>query len=165
MAYDKKMLRTCKCLEKLCKPPKYINRGKSYYNERIRKVNVRFGRFYATNDYALVCVEWPEYEHAGDECWMTLHEYTDGEGNLLIPFVCKEMEQPFSDNKIFERCFIERCDYSEPLPVNPRLMRDVLEIFQVNGLSPVIVHDGARYELLAHSKDVSIKAVVMGEMK
>lgn len=166
MAYDKKMLRTCKCLEKLCKPPKYITGGnKALEIECLQNVFVRFGRFYATNQYSLVSVNWPEYEHVGDECWMTLCQYTDDDGNLLIPFICVEMEKPFTDNGIFEKQFVERCDYSKYLPFNPRLMRDVLEIFQVNGLSPIIVQDDSRYELSAHNKDVSINAIVMGEKR
>ena len=160
MAFDSKMLKTCKELVKLSKVPRYID-NMSAYNPMGNEIYVRFGRFYVTNGFSLVMVEWNEYQHVGDDEWVTLSRFADNAGKLLIPFEFETAEKQRA-NDIFEKQFIEKADFSEALPVNPHLMRDVLKVFEINDIAPVIYQDGSRYELAAHNGDVSIKAVVMG---
>lgn len=160
MAFDMKQLRTCKELMKLSKIPRYI---KSSYNPMGENIYVRFGQFYATNGYTLVSVEWDEYHHAGDEEWETLSRFMDNAGKL-VPFEFEPCERQFS-NDFFERFFIGKADYSEQLPFNAHLMRDVLNVFQINDITPIMVQDGAKWQLSGHNKDVSIKAIVMGVRK
>lgn len=158
MAFDdSKQLRTCKELVKLSKTPRYM---KTSFNPMGEFIYVRFGRFYVTNSFSIVCVEWPEYEHAGDDEWLVLSRFMNNEGKL-IPFEFETAERQRA-NDIFEKMFIECVDYSEQVPINAHLLRDVLKVFEINDIPPVIAHDGTKYELAAHNKDVSIKAVIMG---
>lgn len=157
MAFDMKQLRTCKELMKLSKIPRYI---KSSYNPMGENIYVRFGRFYVTNGYSLVCVEWDEYQHAGDDEWKVLSRFMDNNGKL-IPFEFETAEKQRA-NDILSKLFVEKVDYSNQVPVNARLLRDVLKVFEINDLTPIIVHDDSRYELSAHNKDMSIRALVMG---
>ena len=157
MAFDTKQLRTCKELMKLSKTPKYM---KSSMNPMGNNICVRFGQFYVTNSFSLVCVEWDEYQHAGDDEWKVLSRFMDNDGKL-IPFEFETAEKQWA-NDIFSRMFIEKVDYSNTLQVNAHLLCDVLKVFVINDLKPIIVQDGSRYELSAHDKDVSIRAIVMG---
>lgn len=157
MAFDMKQLRTCKELMKLSKIPKYM---KSSYNPMGENIYVRFGQFYVTNSFSLVCVEWDEYQHAGDDEWKVLSRFMDN-GGKLIPFEFETAEKQRA-NDIFSRMFMEKVDFSEPLPVNPHLLRDVLKVFEINGLAPIMAQDDSKWELAAHNDDVSIKAIVMG---
>lgn len=158
MAFDIKQLRTCKELVKLSKVPRYLITS---FNPMGEHIYVRFGRFYVTNSYSIVMVEWPEYLHVGDDEWKVLSRFADNEGKLLIPFEFETAERQRA-NDIFEKMFIECVDYSEQVPINAHLLRDVLKVFEINDIPPVIAHDGTKYELAAHNKDVSIKAVIMG---
>ena len=157
MAFDTKQLRTCKELMKLSKTPKYM---KSSMTPMGINIYVRFGQFYVTNSFSLVCVEWDEYQHAGDDEWKVLSRFMDNDGKL-IPFEFETAEKQRA-NDIFSRMFIEKVDYSNTLQVNAHLLCDVLKVFVINDLTPIIVQDGSRYELSAHNKDVSIRAIVMG---
>ena len=157
MAFNMKQLRTCKELMKLSKIPRYM---KSSYNPMGERIYVRFGQFYVTNSYVIVCVEWDEYQHAGDDEWKVLSRFMDNAGKLIpFEFEASEMQRA---NDIFSRMFIKKVDYSNQLPVNAHLLRDVLKVFEINDLTPIIVQDGSRYELSAHNNEVSIKALVMG---
>lgn len=158
MAFDYKQLRTCKELMKLLKIPSYISRMQ--HHTLANAIFVRFGRFYVTNSYVLVCIEWNEYQHAGDEEWQKVSRFMDNDGKL-VPFEFETCERQFS-NDFFERFFIDKVDYSEHLPVNAHLLRDVLNVFQINGINPIMEHDGSKWELSGHNNDVSIKAIVMG---
>lgn len=156
MAFDSKQLRTCKQLMKLTKPIRGLKSSASL----VDKIFVRFGRFYVTNSYVVVSVNWKEYEHAGDEEWLILSRFMDNDGKL-IPFEFEPCEMQRA-NDFFERHFLKHVDFSEYLPVNPKLLSSVLKVFEINELTPVMVQDGAKWELSAHNKDVSIKAIVMG---
>lgn len=162
MAFDSKQLRTCKQLWKIATAyDKYYKRS-----DRLKGIFVRFGRFYATNSFCLVYVEWPEYQHEGDEQWMTLTPYGFlDENNHLKKFELEPMYNEFNTNDIFEKQFIQNYNEAGNCPVDPKLMEMVLNVFEINGLSPIIYCDGARYELSAHSKDISVKAVVMGKRR
>ena len=157
MAFDTKQLKTCKELMKLSKTPRYI---KSSMNPMGNNIYVRFGQFYVTNSFSLVCVEWDEYQHAGDDEWKVLSRFMDNDGKL-IPFEFETAEKQRA-NDIFSRMFMEKVDFSEPLPVNPHLLRDVLKVFEINGLAPIMAQDDSKWELAAHNDDVSIKAIVIG---
>lgn len=157
MAFDMKQLRTVKHMLKISKTPKGMA---SVYNCFEDKIFVRFGRFYTSNGYSLISINWDEYEHAGDEEWLELTRFADNEGKL-IKFEFKPADVQFNNN-IFEKQFLERVEMIDTLPVNPRLLRDVLYIFQLNDIAPIMLHDGARWELSGHNRDVSIRAIVMG---
>ena len=160
MAFDKKQLRTFKELSKLSNSPRYM-KGVSY-NRFSGRILARFGRLYVTNGYSLVMVEYPEFNDFGNDEWCEVTKYVDANGNMIKPEL-KPCEHQYSD-RIMEQHFIEPADPKQvcDLPVNAHLLRDVLNVFQINGLTPIIVNDGTRYELSAHNKDVSIKAIVMG---
>lgn len=159
MAFDKKRQRTFKELVKLTKTPRYM---KSSYNPLGEHVFARFGRFYATNSYVLVYVEYPEFEHIADDEWMVLERFEDENGKLLETPELAPAEKQFK-KEMFEQYFInDMCKPNENPPVDARLLMDALNIFKINGLAPNIFSDGQRYELSAHNKDVSIKALVMG---
>ncbi len=162
MAFDKRQLQTCKQLEQLLKVPQGVEKSHRFHSDRLKNILVRFGRFYATNYYSLVRVEWNEYQHAGDYEWQVLKRYADDEGKLLFKFELKPMDNPFVNDDIFEKQFLDCIEVNEPLEVNPALLINVLKVFKINRLTPIIVHDGTRYELSAHNDDVSIKAIVMG---
>lgn len=158
MAFDKKRQRTFKALIKLTKTPCYMNG----YNSLGEYVFARFGRFYATNGFVLVYVEYPEFEHIADDKWMILKRFEDVNGKLLETPELAPAEKQYRRD-MFERFFInDMCKPNENPPVNAHLLMDVLNVFKINGLAPVMYSDGSRYELSAHNKDVSIKAVVMG---
>lgn len=157
MTFGMAQLRTCKELLKISKAPRYMEGA---YNSFEGKIFVRFGRFYATNAFALVCVEWDDYQHAGDEEWCELSRFMDNEGKL-IKFEFEPSERQFS-NDFFERQFMNRVNFADLLPVNPKLLASVLKIFEVNDLMPIMVQDGTKWQLSAHNKDVNIKAIVMG---
>jgi len=157
MAFDMKQLRTVKHMLKISKTPKGMP---SVYNRFEDKIFVRFGCFYTSNGYSLISVNWDEYEHAGDEEWLELTRFMDNAGKL-IKFEFKPADVQFNNN-IFEKQFLERVEMSDTLPVNARLLRDVLYIFQINDIAPIMFHDGARWELSGHNRDVSIRAIVMG---
>lgn len=162
MAFDTKQLKTCKALWKIATAyDRYYTRS-----DRLKGIFVRFGRFYATNAFCLVYVEWPEYQHEGDDEWMTLspHGFLD-ENNHLKKFELKPMENAFKTNDVFEVAFIQNYNETDSCPVDPRLLKLVLDVFEVNGLSPIIYCDGTRYELSAHDKDISVKALVMGKRR
>lgn len=165
MAFDTKQLRTCKELVKLSKAPRYIAKGAhSYAHFAEGKIFVRFGCFYATNSYVLACVQWPEYEHAGDEEWMELSRFMDNDGKLT-KFEFEPCEKQRA-NDFFDKHFINRViDNSESLPFNARLMRDALMLFQINDIAPIMYNDGTRWELSGHNEDVSIKVILMGVRK
>ena len=164
MAFDTKQLRTCKELMKLSKAPRYIIKSAhSHARFAEGKIFVRFGRFYATNSYVLACVQWPEYEHAGDEEWMELSRFMDNDGKL-VKFEFEPCEKQCA-NDFFDKYFIEKLDYSDNLPVNAHLLRDALMLFQINDIAPILYQDGTRWELSGHNKDISIKAIVMGTRK
>lgn len=162
MAFDSKQLRTCKELWKIAVAyDKYYKR-----NDRLKGIFVRFGRFYATNSFCLVYVEWPEYQHEGDEQWMTLSPYGFlDENNRLKKFELQVLENPFVANDIFEQNFIHNYNDTGSCSVDPKLMKMVLNVFEINDLCPIIYCDGTRYELSAHSIDISIKAIVMGKRR
>ena len=101
MAFDTKQLRTCKELMKLSKIPSYIMRGGHHAIEDT--IYVRFGRFYVSNAYTLVCVEWDEYQHAGDDEWQKVSQFMDNAGKL-VPFEFEPCERQFA-NDYFERFF------------------------------------------------------------
>lgn len=160
MAFDTKQLRTCKELVKLSKVPRYLAKHGAYAPRTHEgKIYVRYGQFYVTNNFSLVRVDWPEYQHAGDEEWVTLSRFMDNDGRL-----CEfEFESAnIIDTRYFAKHFIDRVDFSENPPVNAHLLRDVLNIFQINDLAPILACDSSKWELIAHNKDVSIKALVMG---
>ena len=159
MAFDKKRQRTFKELVKLTKIPRYIKSG---YNPMGEHVFARFGRFYATNGYMIVCVEYPEFEFIADDEWMMLERFEDENGKLLETPELVPAERQFKSD-MFEQFFIDdMCVPNQNLPVDARLLMDALSVFKINGLAPTVFSDGSRYELSAHNKDVSIKAVVMG---
>ena len=160
MAYDKKQLRTFKELVKLSNTPRYM-KGVSY-NRFTGRILARFGRLYVTNGYSLIMVEYPEFSDFGQDEWCEVTKYVDVNGNMIKPEL-KPCERQYS-NTIFEQLFIEPGDYKQvcDLPVNAHLLRDVLNVFQINDLTPIIANDGLRYELSAHNNDVSIKAAVIG---
>ena len=155
MAFDTKQLRTCKELVKLSKMPKWLGR----YNRFENRIFVRFGQFYVTNEYVLARVEWDEYAHAGDDEWQELTRFMDDDGKL-IPFEFEPCEKQWS-NDYFSRMFIKKLD-NEQFGIDPRLLKGVLNLFNINGINPVIVSGEGKYELSGHNKDVSIKALVMG---
>lgn len=155
MAFDKKQLRTCKQLLTISKPIKGLHSNAIFENT----IFVRFGRFYVTNNYVLASVEWSEYEHAGDDEWCTLSRFEDN--GKLIRFEFETCEHQRA-NDFFDKHFMTRVDYTEDLPVNPKIFASALKLFEINDLTPIMVHDGARWELSAHNRDVSIKAIVMG---
>lgn len=111
----------------------------------------------------LASVEWDEYQHAGDDEWCVLSCFSDNDGKL-IEFEFEPCEKQRA-NDFFEKHFIERVDYTGDLKVNPKLLASVLKIFEINDLTPIIVRDGVKWELSAHNRDVTIKAVVMGVRK
>lgn len=161
MAFNKRQLQTCKQLERLLKVPQGVERSWRFHSGRLKNIFVRFGRFYATNVYSLVGVEWNEYQHVGDDDWQVLKRYADDDG-YLIPFEFEPMENPFVNDDIFEKQFINRIEVNETLEVNPTLLINVLKVFKINDLTPIILHDDSRYELSAHNNDISIRAIVMG---
>lgn len=160
MARDKKQLRTFKELVKLSNTPRYMKEVS--YNRFSGRILARFGRLYVTNGYSIVMVEYPEFSDFGNDEWCEVTKYVDVNGNMIKPEL-EPCEQQYS-NTIMEQHFIEPADPKQvcDLSVNAHLLRDVLNVFQINDLTPIIVNDGMRYELSAHNKDVSIKAVVMG---
>lgn len=159
MAFDKKRQRTFKELVALTKIPRFV---KSTYNPLGERVYARFGRFYASNGLILVMVEYPEFEHISDDEWMVLERYEDITGKLLEMPELSVSEKQYS-KELFDQFFIkELCAPNENPPVNVRLFASILNVFKINDLTPTILSDGSKYELSAHNKDVSIKAVVMG---
>lgn len=161
MAFDTKQLRTCEELVKLSKPPKYM---KNIVNSTLyEKIFVRFGRFYVANGFSLVMVEWDEYGiHVGEDDWLILSRFMDNDGKL-IKFEFEACERKLAID-IFERQFIQNVAdiANDGLAVNPHLLRDVLNVYQINGIDPNMYHDGLRWELSGHNQDVSIKSIVMG---
>lgn len=159
MTFDKKRQRTFKELVKLTKTPRYM---KSSYNPLGEHVFARFGRFYATNAYILVRVDYPEFEHVADDEWMVLERFEDANGNLLETPELVPAEKQFKRD-MFEQFFIDdMCAPNQNPRVDARLFMDALNVFKINGLAPNVFSDGSCYELSAHNKEVSINAVVMG---
>lgn len=161
MAFDTKQLKTFDWLQKL--GMKKVPGLKSAYNPYESYIFVRFGRFYATNGYILASMEWPEYEHAGDEGWCVIDDYKDGKGRLLSPVtfsnprICGLMR-----DREFEDQFIRLWDTQDAGPYNPRLVSECMKPFIINNIMPYIVIGANKLEFTGHDKDVSIRVVMMG---
>lgn len=154
---EKKRLRTLKELQKISRNPWYMD---DFYNLNEDNIYVRFGQFYAGNCYAVVMCEWADKQHEGDEAWM-----------ILKGFEGDEFEYEPCDRNLpdcyFKRFFFTPSSFSWPdhnvqPKFNARLMREVLNVFQINGIAPNMVTDGSKFEFSGHNDDVSIQAIVMG---
>ena len=156
---EKKRLRTLKELQKISNNPRYMV---GFYNPNEGNIYVRFGQFYAGNCYVVVMCEWADKLHEGDEAWQIL---TGFEGDDFEYEPC-DRDLP---NDYFKKFFFHPscADFSWPdhnvqPKFNARLMREVLNVFQINDIAPNMVTDGAKFELSGHNDDVSIQAIVMG---
>lgn len=156
MAFDKRRQRTFKELERLTKQPRYM---KSSYNP-YDGIFVRFGRFYATNGYIMVYCEWPELLHCGKDEWLEVACYDDDEGNhMQIPgFMPVERNL---QNDAFERFYWMQNDF-DPFTFNPRLMKDAMKIFEINGINPIWSCNNHQFGFSGHNDDVSINMVMVG---
>lgn len=154
---EKKRLRTLKELQKISHNPRYMD---GFYNPNEDNIYVRFGQFYAGNCYAVVVCEWADKLHDGDEAWMVLKGFEGDE------FEYEPCDRNLPDC-YFKRFFFTPSSFSWPdhnvqPKFNARLMREVLNVFQINGIAPNMVTDGSKFEFSGHNDDVSIQAIVMG---
>lgn len=162
MAFDDKRFKMFKWLFNIAsRKPTGFKEG---YNPYKGNVLCRFGKLYATNVYILAEVQYPEFEHVGDDMWMQVDCHAVNGKHLEKPVFAEAEKHPKND-RLFSDMFIGNSAmyYDSVQPFNPRLIAECMKPFTINGISPVIVMDGAKLEFIGHNKDVSIKVMMMGE--
>ena len=165
MAYDMKRKKTFDWLVKLAtRKPTHL---KEAYNPYKGVVFARFGKIYAQNGYILACIEYPEYYHLGDDCWMQLGRYVDDEGKHLDNVEFFTADNAPRNDRMFENMFIKPTSlhYDVCRMFNPHLLAECMQPFKVNFISPTIAQRDAYIEFSAHNKDVSIRVLTIGERK
>lgn len=164
MPFDTKQLRTFKWLQAIAsKPPRGCKRGvmPAIYEGNVL---VRYGRFYATNGYIIACVEWPEYQHAGDECWMVVDRFTDISGRLLQSVEMSPLEayQTMKDDalhKYFPYPNDRGDGYNRHLM--PSVIMQGLKGFDINNLQPGMQFTDTTVTFTAHNSDISMQVLCM----
>ena len=157
MAYDTKQLRTFKWLDDIAKSKqKYASKF-----ARLRDVYVYCGSLYATNEIVLAKVDYPEFEHLSDWTWSKIIRFCDDRALLLKEPQIEELAKKFPDHRYFDRFFD---DEFRPLEVsiNPKVLKDGLKGFEINGINPIVYTSENKVFLMGHNKDVSFKVVMMG---
>lgn len=165
MAFDTKRLRTIKWLDKLSS--KRITGLKDAYNSYKGVVLARFGRLYAQNGYILASIEYNELYHTGDDQWLKIARYVDDDGKHIEDI---EFENAFphpNNDRIFEDFFIalNMLRYDSTVTFNPYLIAECMMPFKINDISPTIWQRDHYLEFTGHNKDVSIRVLMIGELK
>lgn len=160
MAYDTKRLQTFKWLEKIAAGKAGYCKG--VYNS-IHDICVFCGSIYATNGILLVKLDYPEFEHLSDYTWSKVTRFCDDYSGLGLLLEVPEIEerQPFKDDRIFDKMFI---NVNEPThcTFNPRVIEDALKVFKINGSNVTVSTSRNMMEFSGHTKDISIRCLIMG---
>lgn len=142
---------------------KHIRGLKNYWFYR-GLVLCRYGRLYATNDYVLVSIDFPELEHVADYEWMQLAEYQTLTGEPLDMPEFEPCEKKNMRDMVFEDLFIHPTSfhYDPSVSYNPQLVKLCLKPFEIWGINPGISLRDAALEFTGHDENVSIRALMMG---
>lgn len=164
MAFDRKRLQTFKWLEHVAS--KYPAGLRNPYNPYSNKIMCKDGRFYATNGYILVCAEWPELAHMGDDWEYVLFYSLNGTTLLEYPNL-EPMEKHPQNPAFFRDLFFHPNMHNahgdiRELHITPELIMEALKGFKINKLQPGIIADSTRIQFDAHNDDVSLSVLVMG---
>lgn len=160
MSYDTKRLKTFKWLEDLALGHAVYAKGAT----GLDGIHVFSGNIYASNGIVLAKVNYPEFEHLSDDVWSTVEGYTDSKGYLLeTPILVEKAKQP-KNNRWLDDMFLNRI-YPEEFLFNPRVMEDALKSFKIYGINPILAVGNGKAELAGHSKEISIRVLMMGVRK
>lgn len=164
MAFDTKRLKAIKWLEKIA-AKEQRNIGKAYTYNPYRHIYMRFGSLYATNGFILAQVDYPEFEHDGDDSWKIVSAYTNGSGNHLemLEYDTNEQTEHMRD-RLFADMFIgsSALHYDAQQPFNAYLIAECMYLFKLYDIAPVIWQEGAKIEFVGHNREVSIRVLMMG---
>lgn len=152
MSFDTKRLRTFKWLQSIA------DKGRG---NRTSNIIVYCGHLYATDNYMLAQIDYPEFEHLSDWEWSKVTRYFDDEGKLLLMPEIEPLERQFENNDFFDSLFIRECARFD-LRINPKFLKNALKPFEINGVLPNVYTDETCIMLAGHNRDISIRVVLMG---
>ena len=157
MAYDNKRMKTLRWLEDIAK------KNKSYCSSyrTLTEIFVYCGLLYATNHVVLARVDYQEFEHLSDWKWSKVDRYCDDMALLLKYPDISELDEQFANNDKFDK-FFEHKPALFDCKINPKVLKDAMKGFEINGIMPIMYTSENMIFLMGHNKDVSIKTVMMG---
>ena len=161
MTFDTKRLKTCKWLEKIATSKARIMSRKPAFNT-FNRVYTIYGRLYATNNYILAEISYPEFEHISDEGWLQVESWFEESGNLapLPKLIEVQRENPMRE-RLFSDMFANTIHYEQSCKWDPYLIAEAMQPFKINDIAPNMYFNNEKLCLAGHNKDVSIRVLLV----